>query len=97
MTHTIRLHYPPDLYEAPELALLAILEAASQQTLYALFAGHPELAGDQTVETSWLSEPELWAADAICTHISALQHAIERYRQVIETKRCRNFSSGDIE
>ena len=97
MTHTVSLHYPPDLYDAPELALLAVLDATLQQTLYALFAAHPELTSGDTLETCWANGPDLWAADAVCNYISTLQHAVERYKQAIEAARHRRHASDDIE
>ncbi len=71
------LVYPGDLLAAPELAVLAVLDATLQQTLYSLFAAHPELVGSGTLETCWANGPDLWAADSVYDHITALQHALK--------------------
>lgn len=80
---------PGELLETPELALLAVLDATLQQTLYALFAAHPELVDSSTLEMCWASAPELWIADCICEHITGLQHALDRYRQALAAGRAR--------
>ena len=86
------LVFPADLLENPELAALAILDAALQQTVYALLAAHPELAVGDTLETCWASGPALWTADSVHEHIAQLQHAIERYRQALEAERARHHA-----
>ena len=76
---------PDRLLEEPELAVLELLDLTLQQTIYALFAAHPELIGGdmQHCETT---TPQLWIADAIYNSASSLQHTIERYRQVSEAR-----------
>lgn len=86
---TTELVYPGDLLETPELAILAVLDATLQQTIYALFAVHPELVGSGTLETCWASGPDLWAADAVYEHIAGLQHALDRYRQALAAAHAR--------
>jgi hypothetical protein len=86
---TTNLVYPEDIVEAPELAMLAVLDAALQQTIYALFAAHPELIAGGTLETHSASGPDLWAADAAYEHIASLQHALARYRQALAAVRTR--------
>jgi len=94
MTRTVALHYPPDLYEAPELAILTALDVILQQTAYALYAAHPEMTHADPTEHEWSREPDLWVADALCEQISALQHAIERYKQATQAvHRLRQVSS----
>lgn len=80
---TPELVLPAELLVAPELAVLAVLDAALQQTLYSLFTAHPELVGGGTLEACWASGPDLWAADAVYEHVTGLQHALDRYRQAL--------------
>lgn len=75
---------PPELYTAPELAILAILDEALQQTIYSLFAVHPELVDEIPFHLREDLNPEIWVADAIYNQASAMQQAIERYREAVE-------------
>ena len=75
---------PPELYTAPELAILAVLDQTLQQTIYALFAAHPELVDDIPFHLRGNLSPEIWVADAIYNQANALQQAIERYREAVE-------------
>ena len=84
------LVYPGDLLDAPELAVLAVLDATLQQAIYALFCAHPELVGSGTLETCWASGPDLWAADSVYDHMTGLQHALDRYRQALAAGRARS-------
>ena len=92
----IDLVLPDGLHDAPELALVAVLDAALQQTTYALFAIHPELTGIRALGECWSSGPDLWAADAVYDHITSLQHALERYRQAIAACRAGQEIEEDV-
>jgi hypothetical protein len=70
------------LRAAPELAVLAALEAVAVATISALLAAHPELlAADQDP-----LERTLHVADAaaICRHAEVLVDSIRRYRTDID-------------
>jgi hypothetical protein len=84
---------PTELLEAPELAVLALLDETLQQTIYALFAAHPELVSGDSLEGCSSVTPEAWLADAIYNQANALQYAIERYREAIaRANNIRNIS-----
>jgi hypothetical protein len=93
----ITLSNPDVLLEAPELAVLSILDAALAQVSYALFAAHPEVADHDSFEACAYSGAELWVADAIQTNITALQHLLCRYRQAVAATRNRRYASRGIE
>jgi hypothetical protein len=88
--------HPQELLEAPELALLNILNATLEQMTFALFAVHPELASGDSLEGCRTTSCELWVADAIQTNIAALQHLLERYKQVLERARNLHWADRDI-
>lgn len=79
----MKLANPTQLMEWPELAAIAILDEVLQQTIYALFAAHPELVSGDTLEACHHATAESWVADAIYNQATALQHLLERYRQAI--------------
>ncbi len=68
---------PTDLYQAPELAILAVLDEVLQQAIYALFAANPELTDQEPYHLRGDLSAEVWVADAIYAQASALQHVIE--------------------
>lgn len=78
----MKLAQPPELLENPELAALELLDTAVQQTVYALFAAHPQLVGGE-LEYAHDIDLEAWLADAIYNQGTALQYAIMRYREAI--------------
>jgi hypothetical protein len=84
-----QLAHPDELYEAPKLAILAVLDMALQQTLYSLFAAHPELVDGDTLADHWASGPDLWAADAVYDQVTSLQQALDRYRQALKAQTAR--------
>ena len=79
----MKLANPTELLESPELAALAILDEVLQQTIYALFAAHPELVTGDSLEGCQHATADSWVADAIYNQATALQHLLERYRQAI--------------
>ena len=58
----MKLANPTELMEAPELATLALLDDALQQTIYVLFATHPEIVNGDTLEGCHALAAEAWAA-----------------------------------
>jgi len=82
---------PDSLYQAPELATLAILDELLQQTIYALFAAHPELTDQVPFYQRTSLTAEVWVADAIYSQASALQQSIDRYREAVKVTN--NFPS----
>ncbi len=84
-----KLACPQELAAAPELAVLALLDNTLQQTIFALFAAHPELVDNHTFELSWSAGPDLWLADAIYNQAVALQHSIGRYQEALTAARHR--------
>ena len=69
-----------DLAERPELAALHLLDACLETAETALLAAHPELEQAVFFPQAPPLDPDAWIADAIVTHISALQTALQRYR-----------------
>lgn len=74
---------PTELLDAPELATLALLDEVIQQSIYMLFAVHPELVSGESLEGCPHVAAETWLADAVYNQAGALQHAIDRYRQAV--------------
>ena len=73
---------PHTLCEAPELAALALLDAALAVSSNALLAVHGELqSGDFPDHGS--PGIQAFAADALVLHISGLQSALGRYRAAL--------------
>ena len=79
----MKLANPTELLEFPELATIAILDEALQQTIFALFAAHPELVSGDSLEGCHHATADSWVADAIYNQATALQHLLERYRQAV--------------
>ncbi len=86
---------PQDLNEHPELAILEVLDVTLQQSIYALFAAHPELVSGESLECITAPGPETWLADAIYNHGCALQHAIRRYHEALARRRCARDSCDE--
>lgn len=74
---------PTELVEAPELATLALLDDVLQQTIYVLFAVHPEIVHGDTFEGCHTLTADAWVADAIYNQASSLQYTIGRYREAL--------------
>lgn len=74
---------PTELLDAPELATLALLDEALQQTIYVLFAVHPEIVHGDTLEGCHALGAEAWVADAIYNQASSLQYTLGRYREAL--------------
>lgn len=68
---------PDDLDQAPELAVLAVLDASLDQAVLALIAQHREVTdSDDLVGLP----PVTWLADVLASAAEHLRHLIERYR-----------------
>lgn len=76
-SRAVLLPHVDDLYAAPELAVLAILETNAHVAVLALGAAHPDLQPGHDVGTEAL---ELHAAIAILDAARALAETINRYR-----------------
>lgn len=72
---------PAVLVDAPELAVLEVLDVTLQQAIYALFAVHPEIVSGGTLEHAAHVTAETWLADIIYTQAHNLQHVLGRYRE----------------
>ncbi len=73
---------PPEIEQAPEIALLSVLQRTLDVTVYALLAIHPYLTADEPCYRH-LDLPEINAADAVLAHAHRLRDALDRYRRAI--------------
>ncbi|MEK7757420.1 MAG: hypothetical protein AAB385_09460 [Planctomycetota bacterium] len=74
---------PADLYEHPELAVLAILDSALMMAKFAIIAVHPELTdADPAAVPSTIEE---LAAAHVVDAVDTLQRVTESYRGIIKT------------
>lgn len=74
---------PPDLAQSPELAVLALLDAALDLTVSALLALYPELTDPE--RPYWIDAPPAARdrAQTIATRTHSLRDAIARYRRIL--------------
>jgi len=72
---------PNELALAPELGVLAALDATLATAAYQLMAEHPDLALDSLARGD-LPSPEACKANHLCVHIHDLRTAIKDYRQL---------------
>jgi hypothetical protein len=74
---------PPDLAENPELAVLALLDAALDLTVSALLALYPELADPE--RPYWIDAPSAARdrAATIASRAHSLREALARYRRIL--------------
>lgn len=72
---------PNELALAPELGVLAALDATLATAAYQLMAEHPDLALDALARGD-LPSPEACKANHLCVHIHDLRVAIKDYRQL---------------
>jgi hypothetical protein len=72
---------PNELALAPELGVLAALDATLATAAYQLMAEHPDLALDALARGD-LPSPEACKANHLCVHIPDLRAAIKDYRQL---------------
>lgn len=86
---------PLSLAESPELASLELLSHAIHVTRAALLAVHPELQQDDFVAALLESESiKACSADALITHLDAIDTALARYRELLERTPTSLFTSG---
>ena len=71
---------PRLLAAAPELAALALLDAALTVCATALLAAHPTLGHELRLDPA---APSLRAAGRLLASIDRLQHAVTRYRDAV--------------
>jgi hypothetical protein len=72
---------PNELALAPELGILAALDATLATAAYQLMAEHPDLALDALARGD-LPSQEACKANHLCVHIHDLRSAIKDYRQL---------------
>lgn len=85
MSASQSLPTPPELAQAPELALVAVLEYVLEITVRALLAAHPQLCDDE--RPYWIPQPPSSViAEAIVSTVDALQRALDDYRRHIHMK-----------
>jgi hypothetical protein len=72
-----------DLLNAPELAMLDVLEHAVHVARVALIAQHPHLLGDESERTGTDGDPIAQRAAEIIDRALDLAGALRRYRRVI--------------
>lgn len=86
---------PLALAESPELASLELLSHAISVTRAALLAVHPELQhGDFVAALLEARSLKVCSADALITHLDAIDTALERYRELVERAQSPIFASA---
>lgn len=74
------------LYRAPEVAILAVLEAAIEATAHALVAAHDDIGALDSLRAPAEPSVEAVLAEAVIEHLGALREAVERYRTALERR-----------
>jgi hypothetical protein len=74
------------LFQAPELAVLEVLEATIAATCLALRAAHPELGDEDFAAAPHPPSLQSSMADAILTHLPPLRQSLRRYRTLLVTQ-----------
>jgi hypothetical protein len=72
---------PNELALAPELGVLAALDATLATSAYQLMAEHPDLGLDSLARGD-LPSPEACKANHLCVHVHNIRAAIRDYRQL---------------
>ena len=81
----LRSPTPDQLDDAPELAIVAALQATLEASESALFAANRELeCDDRHLDERDLQPPRVWIACAILESIAQLSHLLSRYRRAID-------------
>lgn len=79
---------PDDLNDAPELSIVAALEAILHVAETAIWAANRELDGGASpFDDGGPQPPRVWIADTIFAHIDQLSLSLIRYRRAIERER----------
>lgn len=77
----VELPTPPELAHDPELAALALLDAALHVAAYAIIADNMELCAQDEDYVDEQSSPSLLTARDILEKMEVLERDLERYRQ----------------
>lgn len=73
---------PPELDQAPELALIAVLEFTLEIAVQALVAAHPQLCDHQ--RPYWIPQtPSSMIAEVIVSTVDSLKQSLHDYRHHI--------------
>jgi hypothetical protein len=72
---------PPEVATAPQLAILAALDAVLEHAVIALVAAHPEI---DDVQSLCAEPPPVWLADSVVNHARLLQQSLRRYRCALD-------------
>jgi hypothetical protein len=91
---TIPIPTPTDLDDHPELAVLAVLDAALHASVFAVIAVHPPLR-DHDPRTGHLPDSH-WVASVLIPLAHQLQDAIAGYRRVLDRER-RDRATRDLD
>lgn len=71
---------PLQLVDAPELAVVHVLEVALAAVEHSLLAAYPELQDGLCAERPTRLSSEACLADGVLVHVTALETALFRYR-----------------
>ncbi len=83
---------PDDLNDAPELSIVAALEAILHVAETAIWAANRELDGGASpFDDGDPQPPRVWIADTILEHIEQLTISLARYRRAIKRARERAY------
>jgi|APFre7841882630_1041343.scaffolds.fasta_scaffold460135_1 hypothetical protein len=74
---------PDQLDDAPELAVLAVLEHALDAAANAVVAMHPELRSGCPLDDELPKNPAVWVAYELTDRARTLRDAIRRYRVAV--------------
>jgi hypothetical protein len=73
---------PPELDQAPELALISVLEITLEMTVRALVAAHPQLCDHD--RPYWIPQtPSSTIAETIVSKVDSLKQSLHHYRHHI--------------
>lgn len=75
---------PEVLAHSPELAILEVLENASDTACRALFAAHPELNESEFLADTLTVTPTVCLAAAVLSALGTLDSAVNNYRAYVE-------------
>ncbi len=73
---------PPQLEQAPQLAVLVALDSTLEVASFAVQIAHPEITDDPECPY-WVARPDELAAERLLTLIERLRTVIARYRKAL--------------
>lgn len=76
-----------ELNEAPEVAVLTVLDVALGQLTAVLVHAHPELTSAECLLDMENPEPAVWLADAMLNTANSLSRTIRRYREAVALRK----------